>query len=229
MALRPLQAGREPLGQFDGLDADLTSFKGGEACTFVASALSAADKAAKDASDGYVVIATPVRPVVALLSADTARPVMLADEGVTGYGTLFGSVVGGTVGQVVTGGASLGPHTATGSGKVTCWDKPGTYAITLDAVDTDATNGLVPTNTALTVGSAVHAVYTGANKGKLTSVNGTSHSTAAVGRSIELATDGVLVTTPGSLVTCINSPVGVSTLAVDPLKVAIIHFNPPLT
>ena len=58
-----------------------------------------------------------------------------------GYGTLFGAVVGGTVGQQVNGpttftGAILGPHTSTGSGKTTCWDKPGLYAVSLDAVDT---------------------------------------------------------------------------------------------
>lgn len=226
MALKPLQAGREPLGQFDGLDTDLSVIMGGEVASFSGVSTTGSDLAAKDASDGYVVIATPVRPVVTLLDSSSRRPLMLTDEGTAGYGTLFGTVVGATVGQV-TSGAVLGPHTMTGSGKVTCWDKPGLYAVTLDAVDTDSTNGLVPTNTALTVGSGVYAVVGGSKRGKLTSSSGTGASSFKVGYLVEFSSGGSLVTTPASLVTGLNSPVGLATTGVDPLKVAVIHFNPP--
>ena len=179
MALKLLQPGVQPLGQFDGYDADYLTVKGGEVCTFGSVATpgqpgvtaSGFDKGAYDVFDGYVNPASPVQdagprrvvvthtfgaPTVAgvLYSVGIAgaalRPLMLTDDGITGYGTLFGSVVGGTVGQQVNGpttftGAVLGPATQTGSGKITCWEKPGLYAVSLDACDT-ACNFWSPTN-----------------------------------------------------------------------------------
>src|SRR5580692_2156023 len=150
MSLKLLQPGIQPLGQFDGYDFDFLTLKGGEVVTFGSVPTPGQpgitspgfDKAAYDAFDGYVnpsMVAK--RPVVTrtfsggLSTVSSAsRPLMLADEGILGYGTLFGAVVGGTVGQQVNGpttytGAVLGPHTATGSGKCTCWDKPGLYAV----------------------------------------------------------------------------------------------------
>ena len=75
--------------------------------------------------------------------AATDGPFYLTDDGTasngsppsSGYGTLFGSLVGGNVGQVVTGGTLLGPHTAAGSGKITLWMNPGLYGVSLDALD----------------------------------------------------------------------------------------------
>ena len=171
MSLKLLQPGTQPLGQFDVRDAELTSFKGGEVCAFASVPTNTQpgvtapglDQAAYDVFDGYVQISAGVYtrpavskswgtapaggvtfPTVASLAAAT-RPVFLADDGILGYGTLFGAIVGGTVGQQVNGpnsytGAILGPHTATGSGKMTLWDKPGLYAVSLDAVDTTATS-----------------------------------------------------------------------------------------
>src|SRR6185369_12913969 len=145
MSLKLLQPGIQPLGQFDGLDADVLNTKGGEVVTFTyvnstgqpGVHVAGEDQGAYDVFDGYVnVSGTFKRPAVTKTHAATnfaARPLMLSDDGITGYGTLFGSVVGGSVGQVVTGGAVLGPHTATGSGKTTCWDKPGLYGVSLDA------------------------------------------------------------------------------------------------
>ena len=106
------QAGN-PLGQFDGYDAEVLTFKGGEVCTLKSIVATAAtDKAAYDVFDGYI---NPNKRVVATKTLTSgSRPLMLADDGISGYGTLFGSVVGGVVGQVSTGGAVLGPHTATG-------------------------------------------------------------------------------------------------------------------
>ena len=167
MSLKLLQPGIQPLGQFDGLDTDVLTLKGGEVVSFaqVTTAgqpgvtTSGLDQAAYDVFDGYINVGgTFKRPAVSrkfdgtTTLTNATRPLMLSDEGITGYGTLFGAVVGGTVGQQVNGpttytGAVLGPHTATGSGKCTCWDKPGLYAVSLDACDTTASAGLQPTNT----------------------------------------------------------------------------------
>lgn len=224
MALKLLQPGTQPLGQFDGLDSFVASVKGGEVVTLKSSLLSANDKAAKDSFDGYTLLAAdaPRRPLVspAGTSDGYARPLMLADDGVAGYGTLFGSVVGGTVGQVVTGGAVLGPNTATGSGKITCWEKPGLYAVSLDAVDTQ-TGGLLPTNTNLDTGAALSFI----NGGLLTpstSANAVAGSgpsgKALVGRFVDFETNGSLVTTPNNLASALA---GVRTFSF-----ATFYFNP---
>lgn len=222
MALKVLQSGVQPLGQFDCLDADLSSIKGGEVMSFAAAALT--DKGAADVADGYLPGGT-TRTVVALHKAPgTAATLMLSDEGTSGYGTLFGTVVGGTVGQVVTGGAVLGPHTATGSGKVTCWDKPGLYAVTLDAVDTNASTGLTTTNATCVPGCGL-----GPNaSGLLTPTNGTGYNALTkVGRLVSFETDRSLVSTPNRLVQALNSPTGSSEPTVA-YTVAVFHFNPAL-
>lgn len=197
MSLKPLQAGREPLGQFDGLDSELTSLKGGEVVTFSSVALTSSDLAASDAFDGYVnPSSTQKRTVVTKTLSTGKRPLMLADEGTTGYGTLFGTLVGGTVGQSVSG-TVLGPHTTSGSGKVTCWDKPGLYAVSLDAVASESTTGLQPTNTTLDTGAALYATTAGV----LTPLSGDSFEVGlVVARFVEFTTNGSLVTTPKKLV-----------------------------
>ena len=252
MALKLLQPGTQPLGQFDGYDTDFLTVKGGEVCTF-GSVLtfgqpgvtqSGYDKAAYDAFDGYVnPSAVAKRPVVThtfgsgttgvlpnvAAMGTSPRPLMLTDDGILGYGTLFGSVVGGTVGQQVNGpntftGAILGPHTATGSGKITCWDKQGLYAVSLDATDTNASTGLQPTNTSLDVGSVVQFN----TSGQLTSSTGSGASGVTVARLVEFATNGSLVTTPNSLVAALNSPSGnVSSVGPRSFAFAVVWFNPP--
>src|SRR5208283_2060849 len=170
MSLKLLQPGLQPLGQFDGLDSDVLTLKGGEVVSFASVTTNGQpgvttpglDQAAYDVFDGYVnQSGTLKRPAVTRLfngatgmPTVTSRPLMLSDEGILGYGTLFGSVVGGTIGQQVNGpttftGAILGPSTATGSGKVTCWHLAGLYAVSLDNTD----GYLQPTNTTLSVGT----------------------------------------------------------------------------
>lgn len=225
MSLKLLQPGTQPLGQFDGLDTEVLTLKGGEVVTLVSSLLSANDKAAADSFDGYTNLAAnaPRRPVVTKTLTATSRPLFLADEGITGYGTLFGSVVGGTVGQSVTG-AVLGPHTATGSGKVTCWDKPGLYAVSLDAVDTNASTGLAPTNTSVDTGAALY--FTSA--GLLTPTVGSSPGGAGpvVGRFVDFETNGSLVTTNNRMVQALNSPGGATAVA-RTFAFATFYFAPP--
>ena len=221
MALKILQSGVQPLGQFDGLDAQTTSVLGGEVCTFTYVAL-ATDTAASDVEDGYVAQAN-TRAAVTTTFSGGERPLFLCDDGTLNYGTLFGQVVGGSAGQQVTGGAVLGPHTATGSGKLTLWDKPGLYAVTLDAVDTTLNSGLVPTNPALAGGDALYAT----NAGLLTPDVGSAFESTVVGRFIEFSGDGSLVTSTLSLVQATNSPVGAAAPGAN-FTQAVIHWNPEL-
>lgn len=259
MSLKLLQPGIQPLGQFDGLDSDVLTLKGGEVVSFTSVTTNSQpgvttaglDQAAYDAFDGYVnVSGTFKRPAVtrlwdgthlpsdgytAVSGVATGRPLFLSDEGITGYGTLFGTVVGGTVGQTVYGPNStvaaanlLGPHTATGSGKVTCWDKPGLYAVSLDAVDTTSSTGLVPTNTS-TLYSGVALGFT--SMGLLTpsgSAQDITHGLVKVGHFVEFNTNGSLVTTPNYLVAALNSPSGsVSSVQTRAFTFATVYFAPP--
>jgi hypothetical protein len=220
MALVVKQPGLYPLGQFDGLDAEVTTVSGGEVGSFSYIARATADYRAADVDDGYVAQAG-TRPVVTVTLVSGMRPLFLVDDGTTGYGTLFGEVVGATTGQIVTGGTALGPHTATGSGKLTLWDKPGLYAVTLAAADTTLNSGLVPTNPALSGGDALYATAAGL----LTPNAGAAFEAVVVGRFIEFETDGSLVTTKEYLVSALNSPSG-STAAPFSFTQAVFHFNP---
>lgn len=225
MALRLLNPGHDPIGSYDALDSEVTSFLGGEVCTLTGVALDA-DNAAKDAdgSDGYVGTSSKTRPAVTLTLADGDRPLFLADDGLANYGTLFGEVVGSTVGQVSTGGTVLGPHTAEGSGKITLWGKPGHYAVTLDAVDTTASTGLVPGNSSLSVGDPLYATAAG----KLTPASGSSFEAGLViARFFEFSTDRSLVTTPTQLVSGFNSPSGTAEQQLE-FTEAIIYFDAPI-
>jgi hypothetical protein len=205
MSLRLLQPNTPtPIGQFDGLDSEVLSLKGGEVVSLKSVLISSGELSAFDAKDGYQNPGTK-RVVVTKTLTSGNRPLYLADEGITGYGTIFGSVVGGTVGQV-TNGALLGPSTATGSGKVTCWgDVPGTYAVSLDNVDTNAVTGLVPTNATLVAGAPLYATAAGL----LTPLVGSSFEAGLkVATFIDFETNGSLVTTPNYLTAALNSPSG---------------------
>ncbi len=223
--LKPLYSGREPLGQFDGLDTEIFTIKGGEVVTFDSIGLNSGDKAAPDVYDGYAHGATNsgfenvgLRTVVRLVKTGNPRPLMLADEGLAGYGTMFGNLVGGSSGSI-TAGASFGPHTAAGSGKITCWDKPGVYAVTLDAVDTATLDPKVAGSTPVKAGTAL---YTQAGTGLLTTV---ATSGNKVGNFIEFNTGGSLVNTAAGMAMALS---GAS--ATYPLnrgfRFAMFQFNP---
>jgi hypothetical protein len=192
MALYIYQPGVQPLGQFDMFDAYLDSVKGGEVGTLTAVARtnSSSERAAKDALDGYIGFAKRAAVWLGLTAA--SRPLWLLDDGKAGYGTLFGQVVGTPIGMSTTG-TNLGPHTAAASGKVTCWDKPGVYAVSTDAVDS-TTGGLVVTNTALLPGTAINYTALG-----VLTIAGHGLGTT-VGHVVEFETSPFLVTTPPSLV-----------------------------
>ena len=249
MSLKLLQPGIQPLGQFAGLNSDALTMKGGEIVSFASVTTSGqpgvtqsgTNQGAYDTFDGYVnVSGTFKAPVVTrkwdgsttlYVAATTgSRPIMLSDDGITGYGTLFGTVVGGTVGQQSNGplptqitGAILGPHTATGSGKVTCWDKPGLYAVSLDATD----GYLQPTNTGLIASNPLSFT----SQGLLTPVASPTSlfNAPVVAHLIEFNTNQSLVTTPNYLVAALNSPSGnVSSVQPRAFQFATIYFAPPL-
>lgn len=224
MALKLLQPGIQPLGQFDALDSQVTSPLGGEVASFTYVSIAAGtDDAAADVDDGYLA-AAGTRPAATTTLVSGARPLFLVDEGVSGYGTLFGEVVGAAVGKTVTGGTVLGPHTATGSGKWTLWDKPGFYAVTLDAVDDTLNSGLVPTNPALSGGDALYAT----SAGLLTPDAGSQFENVVLARFIEFTGNGSLVTSTKSLVEALNSPTGTSTSPAAEFTQAVIHWHPEL-
>jgi len=221
MALKILQPHVQPYGQFDGLDADVTSVLGGEVVTFSYVSITGSDKGAADLGDGYSSTASKTRVAVTKTLATGNRPLFLVDDGVAGYGTMLGEVVGSQVGKVVTGGTVLGPHTASGSGKLTCWDATGLYAVSLDAVHTNSATGLVPSNGTLVGGAALYAT-TG---GLLTPAAGSAFEALVVGRFVEFSTDGSLVTSPLHLVASnLNQPDGASSVII-PFTRAVIWFQ----
>lgn len=145
MALFVQNPGVMPIGQFDLLDT-VTGLKGGEVMMLaLASRLNSSTEAgAADVLDGYdggVGLGQRAAARLATTGDANKLPLCLADDGSSpDYMTLFGQVVGATAGAR-TSGTVLGPHTTAGSGKVTLWDKPGLYVVTIDAVNASLVAG----------------------------------------------------------------------------------------
>lgn len=216
MALKILNPGTaSPLGQFDMVDG-LTP-KGGEVASFTGVTFGGSDQAAADEQDGYSGTTTKVRPAATTNLTSLTGPLFLTDDGTVGYGTLFGSVVGGVAGQQ-TSGAVLGPHTATGSGKLTLWGAEGLYGVTLDALDATMSPSI-----AITPGAPLYAtIATGALRADTTTAFNTNQ---VVARFVEYATDGSLVRTPTSLVASVNSPTSdLSSVQKRPFTMAVIYW-----
>ena len=224
MALKVLQPRAMPYGQFDGLDADVTSVKGGEVVSFTYVSITGSDKGAADLNDGYSSSASKTRAAVTKTLVSGTRPLFLVDDGVAGYGTLFGEVVGSQVGKIVTGGTQLGPHTASGSGKLTLWGSvPGTFGVSLDgAADTNATTGLMPSNPTLVGGAALYATAAGL----LTPNAGSAFEAIRVGTFIEFNVGiGSMVTSSPNMVQAINSPAN-SVAPLFPFTTAVFYWCP---
>lgn len=202
MALKPRYPGTTiPYGEFDAVDSERTSYKGGEVVQFAYVDVLGSDKAAQDVFDGYKSFSDQKRLVVTRTLVNGIRPLFLVDEGIFGYGTMFGVVVGGVVGQYSVGGTVVGPHTTEGSGKLTLWDKSGIYAITLDAVDTDENVGLQPTNATLAGNDQIYAT----DNGILTPDFNKTFDAFPVARFLQFQNDGSLVKTSKSLLSPLNS------------------------
>jgi len=155
MGLLPQNPGVQPLGQFDIINSDLATVRGGEVMSFTSASRTntTSETAAADVLDGYDYGVPGQRVAATLATTNTQLPVFLADDGTSpDYLTYFGRVVGSSAG-LETNGTVLGPHTGSGSGKVTLWDKPGLYVVTLDAVAADFLSSLA--GSALAPGSSL--------------------------------------------------------------------------
>ena len=210
-----MQSGPIPPGWFDCVDSELTSFQGGEVCTLIGVTLGT--DASTSIYDGYVGTTTKQRPAVSKANlTSNSRPLFLADDGTTGYGTLFGVVIG-TMGGQTNGTIGVGPHSAAASGKITVHNEPAVYAVTLDSVDATT---LVPSNGALTVGTALSYTTNG-----LLTTGGTG---TRVGTFLEFTNQGSLVSTPTSIVAAVSSPSGgTSATQVQRFKSMMFNFAPP--
>lgn len=145
MALKLLQPGLQPAGQFDLKDptpgSSSQTIYGGEYVELTTSS----DYASYDVTQSMAP-ATYMQPSERSAAA-SLKFGGLADDGVSGYGTSFGTLIGATVGQgtgfgtlSTTGVVVIGPQTTTGSGKVTVWHAPGLYGIS----GLPATGGTTP-------------------------------------------------------------------------------------
>tara|TARA_A200000159_G_C7329249_1_gene342275 strand:+ start:1016 stop:1639 length:624 start_codon:yes stop_codon:yes gene_type:complete len=129
MALKLLNPGLRPLGMFDLDDADATNLVGGEYVELqtddnTVEAYAADAGQLLDGDDSIVSFARGSRTAGSLGG--------LADDGVAGYGTLFGEMIGSTAGQATSqsGAVVIGPQTNAGSGKVTVFATAGLYGVT---------------------------------------------------------------------------------------------------
>lgn len=192
--LKPITPGLQPVGFFDMKDTELTGLKGGEVLTLGSATdlNSASETAAYDVRDGYVGPAT--RAVATLATAATHNYLALADEGSgPDYFTMLGTVVGGKVGLVVSSGSVNGPHTALATGKVTMWDRPGLYEVSIDACAAGFTAAAV---NVLAPGNVLG--HTNAGKLAVAASSGVSGTGCAV--FAEFSGSPSLVTTPRRLV-----------------------------
>jgi hypothetical protein len=219
MALFILQPGIQPLGQFDILDAYMstTPIYGGEVATmtYVKSTnlvSTVTDVSAADANDAYIATANDgkwYRPAVRLVNSgtDSTGPFYLTDDGTTFYGVLVGQIIGGSTGLVTGKGASTatnaGPSSYTGSGKVTVWDKPGMYAVSCDVFGAGIltlssgsfTPGTIPNYTIKDTPLPGAALYFDTNAHLCVTGGGST----TVARFVEMTNSGGLVQTPARL------------------------------
>lgn len=200
MALKLLQPGLQPAGQFDLVDG--TTLAGGEwvnAATAGGSELAAADVTqVGPLSAGTTALAfAPGAKSAAAGGPPTTSQVFggLADEGTTGYGTSFGTVIGAAVGKgtgfgtlATTGVVTVGPQTTSGSGKVTVWHAAGLYGVS----GAPATSGAVAPLSGLAVNAQVYSSSTGGYLGGSTM---TGAGTGAVGIALGAVRDTSLVST----------------------------------
>jgi hypothetical protein len=215
MALYILQPGLQSLGDFDLLDTDLSLVTGGELAVLDKTSRlnTSSEKAAADVFDGYVADGANVGTRVVARLADGYsdsfldaskgdikvepwKTFYLIDDGTAKYGTMLGGLIGSPVGLGTAVSANLGPHTAAASGKVTLWDKPGLYAVSLDAVSA----GLGDLNDTPLPGDLIYREH---NTGKLTSLSDTEDKVAMF---VEMTSNRSLVNTPGRLVGATSNP-----------------------
>ena len=198
MALKLLQPGLQPTGQFDLVDG--TTLAGGEwvnAATAGGSELAAADVTqVGPLSAGTTALAFAPGAKSAPVAGPPAVQVFggLADDGTTGYGTSFGTVIGAAVGKgtgfgtlSTIGVVTVGPQTTNGSGKVTVWHAPGLYGVS----GAPATAGAVAPLRDLAVNAQVYS----STAGYLGGSTMTTAGTGTVGIALGAVRDSSLVST----------------------------------
>jgi len=200
MALKLLQPGLQPAGQFDMVDG--TTLRGGEwvnAATAGGSEVAAADVTQVGPLSGGT---TSLAFAPGAKSTTSGGPPVdtqvfggLADEGTTEYGTSFGTVIGAAVGKGTGYGTSstvgvvtVGPQTTTGSGKVTVWHAPGLYGVS----GLPATGGAVEPLSGLAVNKLV---YSASSTGYLGGAGMTGAGSGLVGIALGTVRDTSLVST----------------------------------
>tara|TARA_Y100001935_G_C17278644_1_gene496145 strand:- start:979 stop:1662 length:684 start_codon:yes stop_codon:yes gene_type:complete len=177
MALKLLNPGLRPLGQFDLDDADQGLLLGGENVRMVANPAILEGYAA---DVGLMADGTPplvpgfardIRGVAAVVGPPAVAAASffcgLADEGGAEYGTQFGSLIGQNAGRstqfgTLNGAVVVGPTTDQASGKVTVWAQSGLYGVT-DDVSTAAN----PLSGAVTNGRISATAAGGGEAGRL--------------------------------------------------------------
>lgn len=177
MALLMVQEGVQPAGQYDNLDGYTPL--GGEVYVLYQKGV--------NADGGQAVGARPA-------TTGDGYSFYLVDDGLTGYGVLFGN----TVTRTATGFSSgldsatrLGPGTYVASGKLTLWDQPGLYAVTTDACfDSDTTLKAAAVGAKMTVD---------ATTGKL-KLGNMGAGNVPIATLVGWKTDEALVTTGGAVV-----------------------------
>jgi len=201
MALKILQPGIEPAGQFDIEDAS-AGILGGEIGTVTAlsRANTLTERSTADVKSGYTNNIEQKRMgVTTNIKENGLRPLWLLDDGTRGYGTLFGQTIGTPTG--LGPGVIMGPSSLVGSGKVTVWNKPGIYGVSLDAVDTSVLLGLQPTNASMEPGIALFPMADGKLTPTAARAAGGAIGADVVARFLQFVTTSyILVTTPRSLV-----------------------------
>lgn len=188
MALLMVQEGVQPAGQYDNLDGYTPV--GGEVYVLYSKGT--------DSNSLQILGARPA-------TTGDGYAFYLVDDGLTGYGVLFGTTVARTATGFTSGvdsGTRLGPGSYFASGKLTLWDKPGLYAVTLDALDYTTTVGDGETawkaalpGAKLTVNGAASGVKAGRLK-----LGTPSAGTDPLATVVAYKFDEALVTTSGAVV-----------------------------
>lgn len=215
MGLKLLQPSLRPLGQFDVKDDDLDSIQGGKYVELEDAG----------ATEGYAADVGQVGPLASAAGPTKAFEAMtfalesrtdgnmggLADDGTTGYGTLYGTVIGGTAGQgtglgsqPTKGVVTVGPTSALASGKVTVWHAAGLYGVDSAGLAQATTNSpdtspaLIDTSLALnSVITAIDSAHT--DRGSLLSSD--ANATDQIAIYVGSVTDSSLVSTSERAVT----------------------------
>jgi hypothetical protein len=196
MALKLLNLGLRPLGQFDVEDDD--TLAGGEYVELatLTGTESASEGYAADVGTSYGsgIIQNSASVQFARAARTAGNLGGLADEGTSGYGTMFGTAISmfgtGLGAQSTRGVVTLGPKSNLASGKVTIWAQEGLYGVTTDAFSGTSAPAVTTASNALLYADDADA--NASDLGRLTTV---ADSNGQVGINVGMQRDSSLVST----------------------------------